>query len=469
MLKAQKPLKDGYTINHATGMQIKIGGPTHKRMVKAEETGTTVGRKAPNVHASIAGEHTQMLGSDGELYKVKRTELGLKWFKCSKSATGRVACVGGQSENAPAVSSEKLVYERKAPRESARQAVIESGPGAQRTGLDGEQYIAKASKTGSLRWFKCTPKAGCKSVGDAQNSRRSNNQRGGNALLAALAEPLSGIAVPATLTALSYFAPHFLGKSEESEKTQRGGGGSCPASKRRGQKAGSLLSVASELAVPAVLVGARELISDHWLDQVYDRVYEGVNEGVNNVTNAIGFNKKESQRGGNLMGVMNGLLTPVALVVARDLIGKYGGHRQVTQKQEQEGGAVLPVVNDPIMSSYLGLKGISLLTPSTLIPLGVLLAVYSAYKNRYTANNQRTQATQRTQRTQVTEFTQKAGGSLESQLAGFVDPADIQTYKNQTGTGELTPQTKVPFAVLMGSHTFKDYVNHQKKSASRFR
>jgi len=70
-------------------------------------------------------------------------------------------------------------------------------------------------------------------------------------------------------------------------------------------------------------------------------------------------------------------LVPFALLYGKDYL-------ESTLKGEQTGGALpsdIPIIDDPLLGNYLKLAGLSLvsLTPNTLVPLGVLMAIYHIY------------------------------------------------------------------------------------------
>jgi hypothetical protein len=70
-------------------------------------------------------------------------------------------------------------------------------------------------------------------------------------------------------------------------------------------------------------------------------------------------------------------LVPFALLYGKDYL-------ESTLKGEQVGGALpsdIPIIDDPLLGNYLKLAGLSLvsLTPNTLVPLGVLMAIYHIY------------------------------------------------------------------------------------------
>ena len=94
--------------------------------------------------------------------------------------------------------------------------------------------------------------------------------------------------------------------------------------------------------------------------------------------------------------------------------------------------------NHPILDAYLKMNLITSLMPSTLIPLGVLMAVYS------------TLSKQEVQR----------GGF---QAMSLTDPL-IKRYMSTFGIYELTALTLVPFAFLLGRDIFENVISKLEKA-----
>ena len=105
---------------------------------------------------------------------------------------------------------------------------------------------------------------------------------------------------------------------------------------------------------------------------------------------------------------------------------------------KQGGDSSLPILNHPILDAYLKMNLITSLLPTTLIPLGVLMAVYS---------------------TLTKEDVQKGGF-----LAMSVTDPLMNQYMGMFGIYELTALTLVPFAFLLGRDLFEQ-VMKQYQSA----
>ena len=105
----------------------------------------------------------------------------------------------------------------------------------------------------------------------------------------------------------------------------------------------------------------------------------------------------------------------------------------------KRGGAVdLPLLNHPILDAYLKMNLVTSLLPTTLIPLGVLMAVYSTLSK---------------------EEVQRGGFSAMS----LTDPL-MKEYMGMFGIYELTALTLVPFAFLLGRDMFEKIVKKYMKA-----
>lgn len=94
--------------------------------------------------------------------------------------------------------------------------------------------------------------------------------------------------------------------------------------------------------------------------------------------------------------------------------------------------------NHPILDAYLKMNLITSVMPSTLIPLGILMAVYST----------------------LTKQEVQRGGF---QAMSLVDPL-IKRYMGTFGIYELTALTLVPFAFLLGRDMFESVLSNLEKS-----
>jgi hypothetical protein len=106
-------------------------------------------------------------------------------------------------------------------------------------------------------------------------------------------------------------------------------------------------------------------------------------------------------------------------------------------RNNKRGGAI-PILDHPILDAYLKMNLITSLLPTTLIPLGVLMAVYSTLSK---------------------EEVQRGG----FQAMSVTDPL-IKEYMGMFGIYELTALTLVPFAFLLGRDIFEKVVKGYMKA-----
>lgn len=102
------------------------------------------------------------------------------------------------------------------------------------------------------------------------------------------------------------------------------------------------------------------------------------------------------------------------------------------------GASSLPILNHPILDAYLKMNLITSLLPTTLIPLGVLMAVYSTLSK---------------------EDVQTGG----FQAMSVTDPI-MKQFMSTFGIYELTALTLVPFAFLLGRDIFEKVVKDYSKA-----
>ena len=112
--------------------------------------------------------------------------------------------------------------------------------------------------------------------------------------------------------------------------------------------------------------------------------------------------------------------------------------------RQMEGGAWgLPVIGDSYLGSWLSKAGERILTPSTLLPLGVVFVLYMAYR-RYASPRE---------------------GELspEPSILDMADKDDLVDYAARHNIDQLEPETRVPFALAMGPEVFSAYNQQDAK------
>ena len=113
------------------------------------------------------------------------------------------------------------------------------------------------------------------------------------------------------------------------------------------------------------------------------------------------------------------------------------------------GGAPIPLLDNVVLSTYLKLKGISTLTPETLVPLGILMYLYNEHGDLVGASLDKLKG--------FVGGKRRTGGLLPL----LNDPL-LGAYLKSKAIKKLTPKTLVPFALIMGVDEMSRYMNRKK-------
>ena len=136
-------------------------------------------------------------------------------------------------------------------------------------------------------------------------------------------------------------------------------------------------------------------------------------------------------------------LVPFALLLGKDMFS------DVIKTFVQKGGMIpkqLPVIDDPLLGTYLKLAGLTTinLTPETLLPLGVLMAVWELFLNKKQTGGAASNITK-----SLNDFAKKLVGNRALDL-----------YLKYTGIKTLNSATLVPFALILGKDMFADVIKY---------
>ena len=139
-------------------------------------------------------------------------------------------------------------------------------------------------------------------------------------------------------------------------------------------------------------------------------------------------------------------LVPLALILGQQAFRKY--LKGEIRGQQRGGDVEIPIVDSKGIGTYLKLAGLYHLplTTGTLVPLGVLMALYEMYMSH-----------------------QQRGGappsidSFRRFAKGLVGNRVLDLYLKYKGITTLTPYTLVPIALILGHNVFKKYVESQKR------
>jgi hypothetical protein len=144
---------------------------------------------------------------------------------------------------------------------------------------------------------------------------------------------------------------------------------------------------------------------------------------------------------------------PFALLLGRDAF-RVAVENIKENRLGQSGGVKLPILDDPLVGNFLKLSGLSAIsfTPTTLVPLGVLMVIWHMWSNR-----------------------KQRGGSVKRQSGGRIGRYIRETYKNRVldiylkalGITTLNTAVMVPFALLLGRDAFQFVVTDEVKGKGR--
>ncbi len=126
-------------------------------------------------------------------------------------------------------------------------------------------------------------------------------------------------------------------------------------------------------------------------------------------------------------------LTTATLVPIALLSGK-NAFEQITDKVKDNKGKGLPVIDEPVIGTYLKLAGLTAMnfTLDTLVPLGMIMLVYELYTNGES----------------------QKGGSMNKYVKRIFGNRILDLFLKYNGVKTLTSATMVPFALILG----KDYL-----------
>ena len=114
------------------------------------------------------------------------------------------------------------------------------------------------------------------------------------------------------------------------------------------------------------------------------------------------------------------------------------------------GGAPIPLLDNVVLGTYLKLKGISTLTPETLVPLGILMYLYNEHGDLVDASFDKIKG--------FIGGKRRTGGLLPL----LNDPL-LGAYLKSKAIKKLTPKTLVPFALIMGVDEMSRYMKNRKR------
>lgn len=147
------------------------------------------------------------------------------------------------------------------------------------------------------------------------------------------------------------------------------------------------------------------------------------------------------------------LLTTATLVPVALIMGKNAFEEYIVEQRSQDGGMIpsnLPVIDDPLVGTYLklaGLTSVTALTPQTLVPLGVAMLLYDVYERSQSGG-------------------QKGGAELMKYAKSVWGNRVLDIFVKYQGLKVLTSATLVPFALLMGRDVLEDILTGDQEGGS---
>ena len=180
-------------------------------------------------------------------------------------------------------------------------------------------------------------------------------------------------------------------------------------------------------------------------------------------------------------------LVPFAFLLGRDLFEKVihdytnieeiGKKRSSSRSPKQSGGGGgvgMALADIPVLNSFLQIQGSSQLTPATLVPLGILAAAYYALHPTEPAKKSARSPRSRSPRSRSPRSrsprsrSQQEGGAADGGgLQSILHTPTVQSYLNMMGIGLLTPQTLLPFALIISKEVFETYVRNHAQTVKK--
>ena len=140
-------------------------------------------------------------------------------------------------------------------------------------------------------------------------------------------------------------------------------------------------------------------------------------------------------------------LVPLALIMGKDAFEEHvfkGRSLGSIEKAVQSGGNI-PILDNQLIGNYLKITGaykvlgnLNNITPTTLIPIGILMVLWDLYSNNKS---------------------QAGGGNMFKKFATrLVDNRVLDLYLKYRGIRMLNSATLVPIALILGKDAFQDVV-----------
>lgn len=134
---------------------------------------------------------------------------------------------------------------------------------------------------------------------------------------------------------------------------------------------------------------------------------------------------------------------PFALLLGRDAFSIVV--KNIKANRTQSGGMRIPILDDPLIGNFLKLSGLSAIsfTPTTLVPLGVLMLIWHMWIHRRG----------------------QTGGRIGRYIRTTFNNRVLDLYLKALGITTLNTAVMVPFALLLGRDAFRFVVTDEIKQS----
>tara|TARA_B100000900_G_C20223560_1_gene570898 strand:- start:38 stop:625 length:588 start_codon:yes stop_codon:yes gene_type:complete len=154
----------------------------------------------------------------------------------------------------------------------------------------------------------------------------------------------------------------------------------------------------------------------------------------------------ESLKGQNLFAL------PMSKIIVPAGLSFVSWHTKKSEKIDQSGGGNMFLGENPLLNSWIDMKGLEILTPETLIPLGIAILTYNIFSRN----------------TPIPKKKEQTGGG-DTQESLLKHPVSQELIKvGGVSEKNLRPSLLVPFGMLMGRDVFKALIyNNQHENKKK--
>ena len=152
----------------------------------------------------------------------------------------------------------------------------------------------------------------------------------------------------------------------------------------------------------------------------------------------------ESLKGQNLFAL------PISKIIVPAGLSFVSWHTKKSEKIDQSGGGNMFLGENPLLNSWIDMKGLEILTPETLIPLGIAILTYNIFSRN----------------TPIPKKKEQTGGDTGESL--LKHPVSQELIKvGGVNERNLRPSLLVPFGLLMGRDVFKALIYNNEQESKK--